>query len=131
MINPPASTPDPGRSTTDDHSQPKLASPIHTFSLYISAFCLFFVYGSILIGTLLPPEIMNPAWRLRVASTLINSAFLPLLGLGILHISIALSSEGGFFGHKHLKDIWTNLRRWSVLVALGFLLLVPLQTTAA
>jgi hypothetical protein len=69
--------------------------------LSVVALVLFVLFASLVAAALFPLQLLDPAWQLRLAGTLINGAPFPLLGLALLQIA-----------------------------ALGFLLLLPLQTIA-
>jgi hypothetical protein len=87
---------------------------------------LFALYGSIVLGSLFPIQLMAPAWQLKIGSALINASPFPLIGLGLLHLAAELDPEDEVLIQRH--SIAAQL---AVAVSLGFLLLVPLLSVAA
>jgi hypothetical protein len=94
--------------------------------LSLSGLVLFGLYGSIVLGSVFPIQLMAPAWQLKVGSTLINASPFPLIGLGLLHLAADLSPDDELLSRRH--DFAARL---AVAVSLGFLLLVPLISMAA
>ena len=93
--------------------------------LGVVALVLFVLFASLVAAALMPLQLLDPAWQLRLAGTLINSAPFPLLGLALLQIAAELGP------HDPLLKSRTRLcNQLAVAAALGFLLLVPLQTIA-
>ena len=45
------------------------------------ALVLFVLFASLVAAVLFPLQLLDPAWQLRLAGTLINGAPFPLLGL--------------------------------------------------
>jgi len=76
-------------------------------------------------GSLFPLEILKPAWQLRFATGLISSAPIALVGLA-LH---KLASASGPRDHRLSLD-HQRLAHLALLAAVGFLLLIPLQSQA-
>ncbi|MCX5947200.1 MAG: HpsJ family protein [Cyanobacteria bacterium] len=93
--------------------------------LSVVALVLFVLFGSLVTPALFPLQLLDPAWQLRFAGTLINSAPFPLLGLALLQIAVELGAH-----NPQLKSRQKLCSQLSVAVALGFLLLLPLQTIA-
>lgn len=98
--------------------------------LIATGIALFLAYAVLVLGGILPFALLNPAWQLRLAGVLVSSAYLPLLGLCLLHLS-KLVSEVTRQPQRRLLDLYTRVRRVAVLATLGFLLLLPLQAGAA
>ena len=94
--------------------------------LSLSGLVLFGLYGSIVLGSLFPIQLMAPAWQLKVGSTLINASPFPLIGLGLLHLAADLKPNDKLLSRRH-----RFAARLAVAVSLGFLLLVPLMSVAA
>jgi hypothetical protein len=87
---------------------------------------LVVLFLTVLAGSLFPIQLLDPAWQLRVGSAIINSSPMPLTGLALMHLATSLD----------LRDSQLAARRQlaarlAIPVALGFLLLFPLLTTAA
>ena len=93
--------------------------------LSVVALVLFVLFASLVAPVLFPLQLLDPAWQLRMAGTLINSAPFPLLGLGLLQIAVELGPHD-----PQLKNRARLCSQLAVAAALGFLLLLPLQTIA-
>ena len=87
---------------------------------------LFALYGSIVVGSLFPIQLLAPVWQLKVGSALINASPFPLIGLGLLHLAADLDAGDELLGKRHRLAA-----QLAVAVSLGFLLLVPLLSVAA
>ena len=98
---------------------------LSTWRLGRIALVLFAMYAMIVLGSAFPIRLMNPAWQLQMITNLINSAAFPLVGLGLLCLASDLNPRDGQLAR------WCRWCAWlAVPVALGFLLLIPLQTMA-
>ena len=93
--------------------------------LSVVALVLFVLFGSLVAAALFPLQLLDPAWQLRLAGTLINSAAFPLLGLALLQVAAELGPHDPL-----LKNRASACSQLAVAAALGFLLLLPLQTIA-
>jgi hypothetical protein len=93
--------------------------------LSVVALVLFVHFASLVAPVLFPLQLLDPAWQLRLAGTLINTAAFPLLGLALLQIAVELGPHD-----PQLKNRQKLCSQLAVAVALGFLLLLPLQTIA-
>jgi len=93
--------------------------------LSVVALVLFVLFGSLVAPVLFPLQLLDPAWQLRLAGTLINTAAFPLLGLALLQIAAELGPHDPL-----LKNRARLCAQLAVAAALGFLLLLPLQTIA-
>jgi hypothetical protein len=93
--------------------------------LSVVALVLFVLFASLVAAALFPLQLLDPAWQLRLAGTLINSAAFPLLGLALLQIAAELGPHDPL-----LKSRARLCSQLAVAAALGFLLLLPLQTIA-
>ena len=58
--------------------------------LSVVALVLFVLFASLVAPALFPLQLLDPAWQLRLAGTLINTAPFPLLGLALLQIAAEL-----------------------------------------
>ena len=58
--------------------------------LSLVALVLFVLFASLLAVALFALQLLDPAWQLRLAGTLINSTPFPLLGLALLQIAAEL-----------------------------------------
>lgn len=106
------------------------AAPLQPFALPAAACAIFALFLIRVLASLLPPAPMNPLWQLSLASTLVTHGFLPLLGLCLFHIW-RVNTAGGRSQHQRLIHFCRRLNRLTVLAALGFVLLLPLQCRAA
>ena len=93
--------------------------------LSVVALVLFVLFASLVAPALFPLQVLDPAWQLRLAGTLINTAAFPLLGLALLQIAAELGPHDPL-----LKSRASLCSQLAVAAALGFLLLLPLQTIA-
>jgi hypothetical protein len=93
--------------------------------LSVVALVLFVLFVSLVAAALFPLQLLDPAWQLRLAGTLINGAPFPLLGLALLQIAAELGPHDPL-----LKNRARLCSQLAVAAALGFLLLLPLQTIA-
>ncbi|MEI7667177.1 MAG: HpsJ family protein [Synechococcaceae cyanobacterium ELA263] len=93
--------------------------------LSVVALVLFVLFVSLVAAVLFPVQLLDPAWQLRLAGTLINTAAFPLLGLALLQIAAELGPHD-----PQLKNRARLCSQLAVAAALGFLLLLPLQTVA-
>jgi hypothetical protein len=94
--------------------------------LSLSGLVLFALYGSIVLGSLFPIQLLAPAWQLKAGSALINASPFPLIGLGLLHLATDLNPSDELLNKRH-----SFAAQMAVAVSLGFLLLVPLMSVAA
>ena len=93
--------------------------------LSVVALVLFVLFASLVAGALWPVQLLNPLWQLRLAGSLVNGAPFALLGLALLQIAVELGPH-----NPQLKSRQKLCSQLAVIVALGFLLLLPLQTIA-
>lgn len=115
-------------SSSPAKNSPALTSLLSDPILVASA-ALMISYGYHLLNTSLPPAILNPAWQLRVASTLVHTAYLPLLAL----VLIRINREAAIcrITASQQRSLRKSLASWAVIASLGFVLLLPLQAAAA
>lgn len=93
--------------------------------LSVVALVLFVLFATLVAAALFPLQLFDPAWQVRLAGTLINSAPFPLLGLALLQIAAELGPYD-----PRLKNRARLCSQLAVAASLGFLLLLPLQTVA-
>ncbi len=89
------------------------------------AIALFIVFLAILLAAMLPLEILDSRWQVRVISALLGSSSLPLIGVVLMLLANYIDEEFSPFGSKIRL-----IRRLAGFAAIGFLLLIPLQITA-
>lgn len=90
------------------------------------ALTLCILYAVRVASALLPLRPLEPSWQLNAVSALLNTAAIPLVGLGMLHLASYLDPANAM-----LRQRRDRLARWAILTTLGFLLLIPLQAYAA
>jgi hypothetical protein len=83
---------------------------------------LLALYATIVVGDSLPLLLMEPAWQLRLYNTLVNASSLPLVGLALLHLPSSLAPD-----NKAVVRRACLFARLAAPIALGFLMLIPLQ----
>lgn len=86
------------------------------------ALVLLALYGVIVLGSVLPVRLMDPTWHLRLYNVVVNASAFPLVGLGLLHLATELNPDSRRLARR--ADFFARL---AVPIALGFLLLIPLQ----
>lgn len=84
------------------------------------AYTLFAVFLAIIVVESLPFRLLDPDWILTLSASLVNAVTIPLMGLGLVHLSAHIASEPRF------QLIQQRLGRLATGVALGFFLLLPL-----
>jgi hypothetical protein len=104
-------------------------APLTSFSargLSLAGLMLLVLYLTILAGAFFPIAVLDPAWQLKLGSTLINSSPVPLTGLALLHLGATLDRQ---------DPLLFNRREWgsrlAIAASLGFLLLIPLLSSAS
>ncbi|MEI6030387.1 MAG: hypothetical protein WCQ20_04375 [Synechococcaceae cyanobacterium ELA739] len=86
---------------------------------------LFGLFVAFLLKLVLPVALLQPAWQLQLANALRTTAIFPLLGAVLLLLAQLLRSQCRSLAAQVL---W--VRRLAFFAALGFVLLIPLQTHA-
>jgi len=98
--------------------------PVRNFSRLALVFVVLFAV--LVLGSLFPFQPLDPAWQSRLTAVLVNAGTLPLTGLALLQLAFLLDPED--------PDIHRRQQRFaqlSIAVALGYLLLAPLQISAS
>ena len=90
------------------------------------AIALFVIYIITLLATIFPVRLLDTAWQLRFISACLDSAPIPLVALGLLHLGAYLDP-----GNPVLQQRRDRVARLAILAVIGFLLIVPLQSYAA
>jgi hypothetical protein len=86
------------------------------------ATALFALFLLLVVADSLPVRFLDPAWHLRFSGSLIRNGLLAVLGILMVPLAAVIDSSS-----RSLARYRDRLRRWSILVALGYLLLIPLQ----
>jgi len=84
------------------------------------------IYIVSLIAALIPPNINDPRWPTLILDSLLDRAFLPLIGAVLILLANHLDRRSAIIS-KHRK--W--VQKFAPLAALGFLLIIPLQGLAS
>jgi hypothetical protein len=83
------------------------------------------IYAVTVLAAALPVRLTDPAWIERVAGSLRGGVSFPLIALALLYLGAYLAKA-----KRHGSDL-PQISRLAFLAALGFFLLIPLQTWAA
>jgi|LakMenEpi03Aug12_release.lakeMendotaPanAssembly.Ray.scaffolds.fasta_scaffold10931_3 hypothetical protein len=86
------------------------------------ALVLLALYATIVLNAALPLRLADPAWQLRLYNAVMNASAFPLVGLALLHLSSDLNPDNETLARR--AGFFAGL---AVPIALGFLLLIPLQ----
>jgi hypothetical protein len=97
---------------------------VRSFSQLALVFVVLF--ATLAAGSIFPFEPLDPAWQSRLTATLLNAATLPLLALVLLQLASLLDPRDPLIQRQRQR--FSHL---AVAAALGFLLLLPLQISAA
>jgi hypothetical protein len=89
-------------------------------------FALILLFTVNTLFGLLPLQVLNPTWQLRVADLLRTTAPFTLLGATLLYLY-----EGPVGGPPYFLLPLRRIQRLAPFAALGFLLLIPLQIHAS
>jgi|GEM_PF-643229 len=87
-----------------------------------SAFAMVGVFVISVIATLFPPRLLDPLWLTSVILAVLANAGFALTGFVLIHLATAFAPDRI---DLQMRRDWAS--RLAVLVALGFLLLIPLQ----
>ncbi len=87
---------------------------------------LFIVFVAVIIASALPPRLLNPTWQLRFVSSLVNNGTIAVVGYVLLWLSTLLNPGDG-----RLRARRDQFAAFAAAAAIGYLLLIPLQTYAA
>ena len=90
------------------------------------AFVLIGIYIISLIAALIPPQLNDPRWQTLILDSLLDRAFLPLIGAVLILLANHMDRRSAIVS-KHRK--W--VQKFAPLAALGFFLIIPLQGLAS
>ena len=90
--------------------------------LGLIAGALLALFVVLVVADSLPVRLMDPAWQLRFSGALIRNGLMPVLAIVMVPLAAVIDPSSGALARY--RD---RLRRWSILVALGYVLLIPLQ----
>ncbi len=92
-------------------------------SLQWLSFALILVFLAQTITALFPIGILQPEWMVRVSGTVRSTASLPLMAMGLMMLAVMVDGEV-----MPISDQFRLIRRIATIAAIGFLLLIPLQS---
>lgn len=99
---------------------------IATRGLSLLGLVLMAVFLTKAASVMIPVRLLNSAWQLRTSTNLLNTAVMPLIGLGMLHLAVILDPLDPLLTRR-LRP----MAHLAVIAALGYLLLIPLMGTAS
>ena len=111
--------------TIIDPNQAKVRASQMADSLQWLSYALILVFLAQVISALFPIALLQPEWMMRVSGTLLGTASLAIMALALIMLANMIDNEVMPSG-QHLK----LFRRIATFAAIGFLLLIPLQTYA-
>jgi hypothetical protein len=91
-----------------------------------AAVVLIGIYIVSFIAAWIPPNINDPRWPTLILDSLLDRAFLPLIGAALILLANHMDRRSAIIS-KHRK--W--VQKFAPLAALGFLLIIPLQGLAS
>jgi hypothetical protein len=83
------------------------------------------VFVITIVGVVIPPRVLDPAWQLRVIAALVGNGTIPLVGFLLLPIAVVIDPA-----NRRLQALWHKLRTWALLPVIGYALCIPLQGVA-
>ncbi|MEB3156193.1 MAG: HpsJ family protein [Cyanobacteriota bacterium] len=95
-------------------------------SLQWIAYALFIVFLAQVVTSLFPIALIQPQWLVRVSATLRGTASLPLIAVALLMLANLLDGDV-----MPSSDQLRLIRRLATIAAIGFLLLIPIQSYGA
>lgn len=104
---------------------PLQAQPALGRLLLWSGCCLLGVYAVNVLRAALPPALLQPAWVLQLLSSLREGAVIPLVGLVVLLLAETFAPDD-----RRIAATVRWARRLAALLAVLFVLMVPLQVSA-
>ncbi len=106
--------------------QRKVSSSQVADSLQWLAYALLIVFLAQFLTSIFPLALLQPQWMVRVSAVLRGSASFPLIAMGLLLVANMFDPQV-LPSSKQLKI----MRRACAIVAIGYLLLIPLQSFGA
>lgn len=111
-------------------SEPANRTPLDTVviarRLWQFARVLLAGYLVVVFGYNLPLRLADPVWQMRITTTLLDNATIPLVGMGLAHLAAYLNPDD-----LQVRAGRDRVARLAILAMLGFFLLIPLQGVAA
>lgn len=106
-------------------SIPETSRPATLQGLGLVGVAFFVLFLTLVSGSVFPIRLLEPSWQAEVAARLINSAPFALVGLALHQIAVALNPLD-----KTLRNRHKRFAQRALAASVGFLLLLPLQTSA-
>jgi hypothetical protein len=94
--------------------------------LRLAALVMFVLYVATLLSAIFPLQLLDPLWYQNLINTLVNNAVVPLVGLSLLQLLRLIHPD-----LRPTRELLKSASRLAPAVAIGFLLLVPLQGAVA
>lgn len=91
-----------------------------------ASLALLLLFGSLVIGGMLPLRVLDPAWQLRQAASLLSLGPIALVALALQHLAMDLGAPESRLRLRHKRFMALAL-----VASLGFLLLIPLHGSAS
>ncbi len=85
---------------------------------------LFVIFLTLVLAAILPIKLIDPGWQLRLVSSLVNNAFIALVGLVLINLAPEFSTS------EKLNRRRLRIANLAVIASIGYLLIVPLQGLA-
>lgn len=117
--------PGDGQAAGGGYRDSSISQGLVANQLAIAALMLFAVFAISILEALIPPSLLNPRWQIGLVSGLVNTGFLPLLGLILMQLSVVVKPI------PRIMQLRVGVAHLAILVSFGYLLLVPLQVAAA
>lgn len=92
-------------------------------ALFWMGAALIAVFGFTVLAVMIPLALLLPAWQIKVSNGILSAA--PLAGIGAMLILLAHQLDDD---SDELEQWVRRLRFWAIPAAIGFFLLIPLQT---
>jgi hypothetical protein len=93
--------------------------------LFWGGFALLGVFISTVLAASWPVQLVQPAWQEKIITSLREGAFLPLLGSGAILVAGLFHPDD-----PNLQKAVRRVRTLAIWAAIGFALMIPLQTYA-
>ncbi len=119
-----SSAPPPASPSASASASPPLQSDRERVGRMLSriAPALFVVFIAVVVATVLPLRLFDPAWQLRWSAALINNGTIALFGLVLIWLApLFLPSSARIRARRDF------VASWALAAVIGYLLLIPLQ----
>ncbi|MFN7899462.1 MAG: HpsJ family protein [Synechococcaceae cyanobacterium] len=92
--------------------------------LFRIGIALFVIFLTLVLAAILPIKLIEPTWQLRLVGSLVNNAFIALIGLVLINLAPEFSTS------ERLNRRRLRIANLAVIASIGYLLIVPLQGLA-